>query len=73
MFHVERFQFFCPDCHTKGIISDVLLNASVLLLRGLCPECGARSQYKAANLETLFAQQRQDDALRNLPVLSKAC
>ena len=51
--YLERFEYFCPDCLAKGIVSDVLINPEMLIVRGKCPSCGVQGSYKAVDLAKL--------------------
>jgi hypothetical protein len=44
--YVERFEFFCPGCKKKGVVTDVLLNPDLLILRGYCGDCKLAGTYK---------------------------
>jgi hypothetical protein len=43
---LDRFEYFCPDCNNKGVVTDVFVNSQLLILRGACPTCGVKSNYK---------------------------
>jgi hypothetical protein len=54
--YIERFRFFCPHCKKRGIITDVLLNPELLLIRGRCSVCNLKSTYKAVDMVALQAE-----------------
>jgi hypothetical protein len=51
--HIERFEFHCPVCKTKGTITDVLLNPDMLILRGYCTVCQLSGAYKVVDMSKL--------------------
>jgi hypothetical protein len=54
--YIERFEYFCPLCKTKGIVTDVLLNPELMIIRGRCGSCGANSSYKAVDISALSTE-----------------
>jgi len=54
--YIERFEYFCPDCKKKGIVTDVLLNPELMIIRGRCPTCNLQSAYKAVDISYLQAE-----------------
>ena len=54
--YIERFRYFCPACKKKGIITDVLLNPELLIIRGRCPVCNLEGTYKAVDMLNLQAE-----------------
>ncbi len=47
--YIERFEYFCPECKQKGIVTDVLLNPELMLIRGQCPACNLQGTYKVVD------------------------
>jgi hypothetical protein len=56
--HIERFEFHCPVCKTKGVVTDVLLNPDLLILRGYCAACKLSGTYKAVDMAKLDNEYR---------------
>jgi hypothetical protein len=54
--YIERFEYFCPDCNQKGIVTDVLLNPELVIIRGRCPTCNLQSAYKVVDMAMLQAE-----------------
>jgi hypothetical protein len=54
--YIERFKFSCPRCKKLGIITDVLLNPELMILRGHCLACDMTSAYKAVDMSMLQAE-----------------
>ncbi len=51
--YLERFEYVCRECNSKGSVVDVLLNPDVLLIRGFCPRCNKRGTYKVVDIDAL--------------------
>jgi hypothetical protein len=54
--YLERFKFFCPICQKPGVITDVLVNSLMMILRGRCAACEQTSEYKAVDVPALLAE-----------------
>jgi hypothetical protein len=54
--YLERFEYFCPNCHRKGIVTDILLNPELMIIRGRCLACNLQSSYKAVDMSALQAE-----------------
>jgi hypothetical protein len=54
--HIERFEYFCPDCDQKGVITDVLLNPELMIIRGRCTKCNLQRAYKVVDMSSLRAE-----------------
>jgi hypothetical protein len=54
--YVERFEYICPDCKKKGIVTDVLLNPEMMIIRGRCPACDLQGAYKIVDRVKLQAE-----------------
>jgi len=46
----ERIEYYCPECHEKGLIEDVFINPTVLLVKGQCVRCKVESGVRAVDL-----------------------
>ena len=42
----DEITYHCHACRTRGIIRSVAVNATAVILSGLCPHCGAASSRK---------------------------
>ena len=51
--YIERFEFHCPVCKQKGIVTDVLLNPDLLILRGYCAACKLPGAYRVVDVAKL--------------------
>jgi len=65
--YLERFEYFCPKCRAKGVVTDVLINPELLIVRGKCESCGAESSYKAVDLAKLQAEYAELIAPPSVP------
>jgi hypothetical protein len=68
--YIERFEYFCPDCKLKGIVTDVLVNPDLMIIRGICKECGVQSSYKAVDLSALRTEYDEEEGTPSKYVLS---
>jgi hypothetical protein len=59
--YLERFEYFCKQCGSKGTVVDILLNPEVLLIRGYCAGCNARGAYKVVDMDVL---RQEHEALK---------
>jgi predicted RNA-binding Zn-ribbon protein involved in translation (DUF1610 family) len=50
LLNFEQVQFVCPECHIPGIIRDVFVSATTVLLRGRCTKCGYADGLDAIDL-----------------------
>ena len=50
LLNFEQVQFVCPDCRIPGIIRDVFVSATTVLLRGRCTKCGYADGIDAIDL-----------------------
>jgi predicted RNA-binding Zn-ribbon protein involved in translation (DUF1610 family) len=50
LLNFEQVQFVCPECRIPGIIRDVFVSATTVLLRGQCPNCGFADGLDAIDL-----------------------
>ena len=46
----ERIEYYCPECHDKGVIEEVFINPTVMLIKGLCSRCQIESAVRAIDL-----------------------
>lgn len=46
----ECVEYFCPSCQTKGFVSEVFINPTVVLVRGGCERCKQPSGMRAVDL-----------------------
>lgn len=49
----EKIEWYCTKCHKKGIILDLFVHPTVLLLRGACSHCGVQSSMRPVDLLSL--------------------
>jgi len=54
--YIERFEYFCPNCKQKGIVTDVLLNPELMIIRGRCSACGLQGSYKVVDMSAMNAE-----------------